>query len=52
MIAAPLGRSLIELIARNDRLEVVREPELLTDPEIDWIVGPKQRTPGEQARFE
>lgn len=52
VIASPLTRDLVELIARDERLEVVWEPELLTDPDIDWMVGPKQRTPEEQARFE
>lgn len=52
VIASPLESSLVDLIARDDRLEVVWEPELLTDPEIDWMVGPKQRSPEEQARFE
>lgn len=52
VIASPLSRELVELLARDERLEIVWEPELLTDPEIDWMVGPKQRTPEEQARFE
>lgn len=52
VIASPLTRDLVEFIARDERLEVVWEPELLTDPDIDWMVGPKQRTPEEQARFE
>ena len=52
VIATPLERELVELIARDERLEVVWEPELLTDPEIDWMVGPKQRTPEDQARYE
>src|SRR5690606_34860870 len=52
VIASPLAAELVELIARDERLEVVWEPELLTDPEIDWMVGPKQRTPEQQARFE
>src|SRR5690606_41519371 len=52
VIASPLSRELVELLARDERLEVVWEPELLSDPEIDWMVGPKQRTPDEQARFE
>jgi len=52
VIATPLERELVELIARDERLEVVWEPELLSDPEIDWMAGPKQRTPEEQARYE
>ena len=52
VIATPLAPDLVELIARDERLEVVWEPELLNDPEIDWMVGPKQRTPEEQARYE
>jgi phosphoglycerate dehydrogenase-like enzyme len=52
VIATPLARELVELIARDERLEVVWEPELLSDPEIDWMVGPKQRIPEQQARFE
>ncbi|MCS0499426.1 D-2-hydroxyacid dehydrogenase [Protaetiibacter mangrovi] len=52
VIATPLTRELVELIARDDRLEVVWEPELLADPEIDWMAGPKQRTPEQQARYE
>ncbi|QNO36907.1 D-2-hydroxyacid dehydrogenase [Protaetiibacter sp. SSC-01] len=52
VIATPLAADLVELIARDERLEVVWEPELLNDPEIDWMVGPKQRTPEEQARYE
>ena len=46
VIATPLAADLVELI------EVVWEPELLNDPEIDWMVGPKQRTPEEQASYE
>jgi len=52
VIATPLARDLVELIARDERLEVVHEPELLSDADIDWMTGPKQRTPEEQARFE
>ena len=52
VIATPLARELVELISRDERLEVVWEPELLSDPDVDWMVGPKQRTPEEQARFE
>lgn len=52
VIATPLERELVELISRDDRLEVVWEPELLSDPEIDWMTGPKRREPEEQARFE
>ncbi|MBN9139746.1 MAG: D-2-hydroxyacid dehydrogenase [Micrococcales bacterium] len=52
VIATPLARELVELIARDERLDVVWEPELLTDPEIDWMTGPKQRTPEEQVRYE
>ena len=52
VIATPLARNLVELIARDERLEVVHEPELLSDADIDWMTGPKQRTPEEQARFE
>ncbi len=52
VIATPLSAELVALIARDDRLEVVWEPELLSDPEIDWMVGPKRRTPEEQARYE
>jgi phosphoglycerate dehydrogenase-like enzyme len=52
VIASPLARELVELIARDERLEVVWEPELLSDPEIDWMVGAKQRTPEQQTRFE
>ena len=49
VIATPLERDLVELIARDERLEVVWEPELLSDPEIDWMAGPMQRTPEQQA---
>ncbi|QEO10794.1 D-2-hydroxyacid dehydrogenase [Protaetiibacter larvae] len=52
VIATPLEASLVELIARDERLEVVWEPELLADPLIDWMVGPLQRTPEQQARYE
>ncbi|AYF98401.1 D-2-hydroxyacid dehydrogenase [Protaetiibacter intestinalis] len=52
VIATPLTRELVELITRDERLEVVWEPELLNDPEIDWMVGPRQRTPEDQARYE
>lgn len=52
VIASPLERELVEFIARDERLEVVWEPELMTSPEIDWMVGPKQRTPEEQSRWE
>ncbi len=52
VIATPLTRDLVDLVARDERLDVVWEPELLADPEIDWMVGPKQRTPEEQARYE
>ncbi len=52
VIASPLTRDLVELIARDERLEVVWEPELLNDPDIDWMVGPRQRTPEEQERYE
>ncbi|PZQ89861.1 MAG: hydroxyacid dehydrogenase [Leifsonia xyli] len=52
VIATPLEGELVELIARDERLEVVWEPTLLSDPAIDWMAGPKQRTPEEQARYE
>lgn len=52
VIATPLEASLVELIARDERLDVIWEPELLADPAIDWMAGAKQRTPDEQARFE
>lgn len=52
VIASPLERELVEFLARDERLEVVWEPELMTSPEIDWMVGPKQRTPEEQSRWE
>ncbi len=31
---------------------MVWEPALLSDPDVDWVTGPKQRTPEEQARYE
>lgn len=52
VIATPLERELVELIARDDRLEVVWEPELLADPQIDWMAGRRERTPEQQARYE
>lgn len=52
VIATPLERELVELIARDERLEVVWEPELLSDPDIDWMGGALERTPEQQARFE
>jgi len=52
VIATPLAPELVESIARDERLDVVWEPELLTDPSADWMVGPKQRTPEQQARYE
>ena len=52
VIATPLTRALVELIARDERLEVVWKPELLSDPEIDWMVGPKHRTAEQQAQYE
>ena len=52
MIATSLDASLVDFIARDERLEVIWEPELLADPGIDWMTGAKQRTPDEQARFE
>ncbi|MFT4030658.1 MAG: D-2-hydroxyacid dehydrogenase [Protaetiibacter sp.] len=52
VIATPLTPELVGLIARDERLEVVWEPGLLADPEIDWMARPKQRTPEEQARYE
>lgn len=52
VIATPLERELVELIARDERLEVVWEPELMSDPDIDWMGGALERTPEQQARFE
>ena len=52
VIATPLAADLVELIARDERLDVVHEAELLSDPDRAWILGPKQRTPDEQARYE
>ena len=52
VIATPLSTELVAFLARDERLEVVHEPELLNDPERDWILGPKQRSPEEQARYE
>ncbi len=52
VIATPLPADLVELIARDERLDVVWEPDLLSDPDIDWMSGPKQRTPEDQARYE
>lgn len=53
VIAAPLEASLAEYVAGSDpRLEVVYEPDLLASADIDWMLGPKQRTPDEQARFD
>ncbi|TXK20029.1 D-2-hydroxyacid dehydrogenase [Homoserinibacter sp. GY 40078] len=47
-----MPEDLVALIARDERLEVVHEPALLNDPDIDWMVGVKQRTPEEQQRYE
>lgn len=52
VIATPLEASLVEFIARDERLDVIWEPELLADPAIDWMAGAKQRTPEEQTRFD
>lgn len=52
VIATPLAPELVQLIASDERLDVVCEPELLADPLIDWMAGPKQRTPEQQARYE
>lgn len=52
VIATPLAADLVELIARDERLDVVWHPELLADPLIDWMAGAKQRTADEQSRFE
>lgn len=52
VIATPLERELVELIARDERLEIVWEPELLADPKIDWMGGSRERTPEQQARYE
>lgn len=52
VIATPLERELVELIARDDRLDVVWQPELLSPPEVDWMTGPLERTPEQQAAFE
>lgn len=52
VIATPLAREIVETIASDDRLEVVWEPELLSDPGADWMTGPKRRTPDEQVKFE
>src|SRR5689334_4476923 len=53
VIATPLSPELVAYIADAEpRLDVVYEPELLAPADIDWMLGPKQRTPDEQARFE
>jgi phosphoglycerate dehydrogenase-like enzyme len=52
VIATPLADELVEMIrAREPRLEVVHEPELMAPASADWMVG-YTRTEEQQAEYE